>query len=102
MVKVYRDINGQTVGKTEEEWDAIDEANKLIPTYADLRKKEYPMLGDQLDVIWKQFNQLRLSGTPLIQEADDMLGDILAIKKEYPKPEVSDEETTEPETTEQI
>ena len=57
----------------------------IKPTYVELRREEYPVTGDQLDVIWKQFNQLRLNGTPLIQEADDMLGDILATKSKYPK-----------------
>jgi hypothetical protein len=54
-------------------------------TYKENREQEYPYIGDQLDVLWRQFNQLRLEGQPLIQEADDMLGAILAIKAKYPK-----------------
>ncbi len=44
-------------------------------------------IGDCLDVILKQYNQLRLDGTPLIQEMDDLLGKVLAIKARIPKPE---------------
>ena len=55
--------------------------------YKDDRAKEYPSLADQLDAIWKQLNAYRLAGDPLIQEADAMLNQILAIKQRYPKPE---------------
>jgi len=58
---------------------------KREPTYDEKRRDKYSPIGDQLDTIWKQFNQMRLEGTPLIQEADDELGKILAIKKEHPK-----------------
>jgi hypothetical protein len=54
-------------------------------TYYEKRRQEYPALTDQFDVIWKQFNHMRMEGQPLIQEADDMLGEILAVKKKYPK-----------------
>lgn len=65
---------------------AIEPADIVVPDYRRLREREYPKVGDQLDVLWKQFNQLRLDGQPLIQEADDMLGSILATKAKYPKP----------------
>ena len=54
--------------------------------YQQRRAVEYPPISDQLDVIWKQFNQMRLENQPLIQEADDMLGSILAVKAAHPKP----------------
>ena len=54
--------------------------------YEDQRRAEYPPLGDQLDAIWKQLNQNRLSGKALIQEADDLLNAVLAVKAKYPKP----------------
>ena len=57
------------------------------PTYDELRRREYPAMGEQLDTIWKQFNQMRLDGIPMIQQADDMLGQILAVKNKHPKPE---------------
>ena len=55
------------------------------PDYGEMRRSEYPAVGDQLDVVWKQFNQMRLSGVSLNQEADEMLGAILAIKAKHPK-----------------
>lgn len=58
--------------------------------YCLLRRKsmldEYS-ITDQLDVILKTFNQLRLSGTPLPQDMDDLLGHWTSIKKIHPKPE---------------
>ena len=54
--------------------------------YEQKRRAEYPDVGDQLDVIWKQLNYWRLSGQDMIAEADAMLGKILAVKAKYPKP----------------
>jgi len=63
----------------------VDET--VLPDYAELRRQDYPPDGDQLDALWKQHNQDRLGGKPLIQEVDDMLGTILAVKAAHPKPE---------------
>jgi len=50
------------------------------------RAAAYPSIGDQLDAIWKQLNVLRMQKKlDLIEEADDMLGRILAVKREVPK-----------------
>lgn len=43
--------------------------------------------GDQLDIILKQFNKLRMEGTPMIQEMDDLIGGWLSIKASHPMPE---------------
>lgn len=67
-------------------YDAEFEQHVSDTAYIEHRKADYPPDGDQLDVIWKQFNQMRLNGIPLIQEADDMLGDILNTKKKYKNP----------------
>lgn len=84
-------INGKLVKLTDEqflEYEAQKEAERIANlSYKEKREREYPKIGDQLDVIWKQFNQLRLDGTPLIQEADDILGSILSTKNKHPKPE---------------
>ena len=56
------------------------------PGYEAKRQNEYPPIGDQLDMLWKQLNQDRLGGKSLIQEADDMLNAILAVKAKYLKP----------------
>jgi hypothetical protein len=53
--------------------------------YREKRRRAYPGFGDQLDVIWKQFNRMRLNGENLIQEAGDILGSILATKAKHPK-----------------
>lgn len=50
------------------------------------RAAAYPPIGDQLDVLWKQFAKDRLDGKALIQDADDMLGTILAVKRDIPIP----------------
>lgn len=51
------------------------------------RRSEYPDIGDQLDIIMKQFNQLRLNGQPMIQEMDDLIGKCLAVKSRNPFPD---------------
>ena len=57
------------------------------PSYKELRKRDYPPMGDQLDAIWKALNQMRMDNAiNLPQDADDTLGKILSIKKKYPKP----------------
>ncbi len=68
-------------GEYRQKWD-----QREIP-YHVLRKERYPSIGDQLDAIWKQLNYDRLEGRALIQDADDMLGAILAVKAKYPKEE---------------
>ena len=73
------------------EWEA--EGNTIEPYvepekgYEELRRGEYPPMGDQFDAIWKQLNQDRLNGKELIQPADDELNRVLAVKAKYPKPE---------------
>lgn len=60
---------------------------KKAGLYRALREKEYPLIGDQLDAIWKELNYRRLNGEALIQEADDILNRVLAVKNKYQKPE---------------
>lgn len=57
---------------TWEEINAVLEAN----SYVELRRSEYPTVGDQLDAIWK-------GG----QAADEMRTKILAVKAKFPKGE---------------
>lgn len=61
------------------------------PTYADLRRREYPLIGDQLDAILKMFNIMKLQGTNLVSQLDEIIGEWLAVKRKYPKPEGEDE-----------
>ena len=53
--------------------------------YISHRQQAYPSIGDQLDAIWKHLNYRRFLGDELIQEADDLLGQILQVKEDYPK-----------------
>ena len=62
------------------------EAPPVPPDVDALRRRAYPQIGDQLDAIWKQLNQDRLGGKALIQEADDVLNAVLAVKAKCPKP----------------
>lgn len=62
------------------------QSEKEAVGYKNERQKEYPSTGDQLDAIWKELNYRRMQGEGLTQEADDMLGKILAVKQKHPKP----------------
>ena len=65
----------------------VAQAELAKTEYQRTRAAEYPAVGEQLDAIWKELNQRRLNGEELVQDADDMLGKILNVKKENPKPE---------------
>lgn len=60
---------------TQVEIDAAETTMDAL-AYRDLRKAEYPPIGDQLDAIWK-------GG----QAATAMLAQVNAVKDKYPKPE---------------
>lgn len=74
-----------TLAVCQAEYDAYL-AEVALVAYQGERAAAYPAIGDQLDAIWKQFNQDRLDDKALIQEADDLLGAILAVKNAHPKP----------------
>ena len=59
----------------DEEWAEIQEANKPIPTYKELRAKEYPDYREYLDGIVKG-DQAQI---------DKYIADCLAVKAKYPK-----------------
>jgi len=57
----------------------------IVPTYAELRRNEYPNVGDQLDAILKFIDALGVADT---EENADMISVITnwkAIKVKYPK-----------------
>lgn len=60
---------------TDEEWAAIQEANKPVPTYKELRAREYPPRADYLDGIVKGDQA----------QVDKYIADCLAVKAKYPK-----------------
>jgi hypothetical protein len=58
---------------------------EFIPnSYSTKRAREYPQLGDQLDMIWHAINQ----GIPLDKNGE-FYKSIAAVKSKYPKPEVT-------------
>ena len=54
--------------------------------YEALRQRDYPTVGDQLDALWKELNVRRMAGDDLVQDADDILDQVLAVKATHPKP----------------
>ena len=77
----------QVIAEWEAEGNTIEPYVEPEKGYEELRRGEYPPMGDQFDAIWKQLNQDRLNGKELIQPADDELNRVLAVKAKYPKPE---------------
>ena len=65
-------------------WVLTEDAKTRV--LAKARARAYPPIGDQLDALWKHLNYRRTQGDELIQEADDILGKILQVKKSNPKP----------------
>ena len=50
------------------------------PTYAEQRFKEYPYVGEQLDLFWHAMND------GVIPKIEPFFSDIKAVKEKYPKP----------------
>ena len=65
---------------------AIDNEDSSMKYRRD-REREYPSVGDQLDVIWKEMSKKAAGGESYSNEAVDMLTNIMAVKTKYPKPE---------------
>lgn len=61
------------------------EANKPIPTYAELRRAEYAPTGDQLDNITKALKYLSDNGIAIGTDGDKQVDDCFAVKLKYPK-----------------
>jgi len=75
-------------------WQDIQAAWKelepeLVAAYiTEKRRKAYPDLGDQLDAIWKALNYAQMTKSlKLPKETDAVLGKVLAVKRNNPKPE---------------
>jgi len=65
---------------------ALEDEEALKEAHAK-RAAAYPPIGDQLDAILKQINYMRMNGTDMIQEMDDVLNDWLDVKRKHPKRE---------------
>lgn len=53
--------------------------------YRELRRKEYPSIGDQLDVMYKYFSKIQERGEELPIEIVEWLENIEEIKTKYKK-----------------
>ena len=73
--------------KDQDAWTAEYEAHVAATAYKDVRRTAYPPIGDQLDALMKQLNYDRTQGRELIQDMDDVLGLVLAVKAKYKKPD---------------
>jgi len=65
-------------------------SDKNEPTRAHYREQrfdEYPLVFDQLDAIWKQLAFDQTAGQTLHRDTNDMLNNLIRIKKRYPKTE---------------
>lgn len=86
---LHKIINGKRVDLTSEEEEsrkaewAANEAKAKAYDYAAERKKRYPLVEEQLDVLWKYFTTIQSALTP---EMKDIVNRINLIKKKYPKP----------------
>lgn len=87
--------DGKAIPMTGAEFKAYEDSKIPEKTYVELRKEEYPDIGDQLDAIMKQFNYMRLSGYDLISEADEWVNECLNIKNKYKKPDSEEDNASE-------
>lgn len=53
--------------------------------YQQLRRQNYPAVGDQLDALWAIINQLLNKGTVSDPDAAAIAARIQAVKKKFPK-----------------
>lgn len=74
------DLNRHWEYKPNGSW--VDHGPLNTPNYAELRRWEYPTLGDQFDAIWKLLGPSAPPGS----EAAKLYGEILAVKNKHPKP----------------
>ena len=94
-------VNGKEVKLTESEIAKLGytpskkedrDKDKLADQYKFDRKAAYPNIGEQLDAILKQFTMMRMDGIDLTKDLDSIVGQWLAVKKKFPKPEGIDGE----------
>lgn len=75
--------DGLTKPTEQEIIDAISVVDAL--SYKAERLKNYPDIGDQLDVLWKEFFARTSAGESVTSEVSDMLDKISAVKVNFPK-----------------
>lgn len=75
------DVNGATEQLAIEKYNAIKfrEANPTPPSYQELRKKEYPSIGDMVIALWEWQVEGRNEAKNILQIKRE------AVKLKYPK-----------------
>jgi len=81
----YKEDEIEVKWVTDEEYAAILEANKPIPTYIELRHKEYATTEDQLDSIMETLKYMKDAGINIGPMGTKYVNDCTAIKEKYPK-----------------
>lgn len=84
---VCRIVNGvgeiDFVDMTDQEVSAL--SSSYVTPYDQLRRNEYPQIGDQLDAILKFFDNFDSATLP--QDLIDIIDEWKTVKDQYPKPE---------------
>jgi len=76
----YKEDEIEVKWVTEAEWAAIQEANKLVPTYADLRRAAYPPESEIIVALWERIVENRPEASEFLQTKR------VEVKAKYPKP----------------
>ena len=77
----------QVIAEWEAEGNTIEPYVEPEKGYEELRRGEYPDMGDQFDALWKYIAQHREDGEVLGEDVDKELDKVLAVKAKYPKEE---------------
>ncbi len=77
----------QAIAEWEAEGNVIEPYIEPERGYEELRRGEYPPMGDQFDALWKYIAQHREDGEVLGEDIDKELDKVLAVKAKYPKEE---------------
>jgi len=70
---------------TDEEYKKLKEDSFAKPTYKELREREYPTLGDQLDNITKALQYLKENGVDIGPDGIMQVNACVAVKEKYPE-----------------
>ena len=81
-VRVQLTAEEETIRDAEEaQWLIEQKSKPIIKEYQTNRKNEYPLIGDQLDMLWHSIDQ----DAALKQKYFAFHQAILAVKSKYPK-----------------
>lgn len=90
VITVHEDgeVHGYTVPSDSLIQSTIDSitSEEVANEYKLLRQVDMPTIGDQLDIVWKQFDALEQAGITLLPETVNMSNNIKATKAKHPKP----------------